>query len=135
MLESLFYKVASLQASNTIKKRLLHRCFPVKFEKLLRAPFLQNIYERLPLWTDYSIIYWFIQFTTVHIFHFYNNFFFITQLITQWWSGFVRRSISLNEIFSFWKLKICFNEIFYESWKKQFNWNLILRYTLKLTLN
>ena len=35
ILESLFNKVAGLQASNFIKKRLQHRCFPVKF---LRTP-------------------------------------------------------------------------------------------------
>ena len=30
------------QACNFIKKRLQHRCFPMKFTKSLRAPFLQN---------------------------------------------------------------------------------------------
>ena len=35
------------------------------------------------------------------------------------------KSISLNEIFSFWKLKISFIEMFHESVKKQFNWNLM----------
>ena len=33
VLESLFYKVANLQACNSIKKTLLHRCFLVKFAK------------------------------------------------------------------------------------------------------
>ena len=37
-MESLFKKVAGLRACNFIKKRLQHRSFPVKFEKLLRAP-------------------------------------------------------------------------------------------------
>ena len=32
------------QTCNFIKKRLQHRCFPVKFEKLLRTPILKNIY-------------------------------------------------------------------------------------------
>ena len=31
-----------LKACNFIKKRLQHRCFPVKFKKILRTPFLQN---------------------------------------------------------------------------------------------
>ena len=31
VLESLFYKVATLQACNVTKQRLLHKCFPVKF--------------------------------------------------------------------------------------------------------
>ena len=38
MLESLFDKIAGLQSSNFIKNRL-HKCFPVKPEKFLRAPF------------------------------------------------------------------------------------------------
>ena len=33
VLEPLFHKVASLQACNVTKNRLLHKCFPVKFEK------------------------------------------------------------------------------------------------------
>ena len=44
-----FYKVAGLQACNFITKRLLHSCFPVKFEKFLRAPILNNICKRLLL--------------------------------------------------------------------------------------
>ena len=39
MLESLFNKVTGFQASNFIKKRLQHRCFPVKLVKFLRTPF------------------------------------------------------------------------------------------------
>ena len=35
------------------------------------------------------------------------------------------RSISLNEIFSFWKLKISLTDMFPESVKKQFDWNLM----------
>ena len=33
-------------ACNFIKKRLQHRCFPVKFVKFIRTPILKNIYER-----------------------------------------------------------------------------------------
>ena len=32
----------SCQACNFIEKRLQHRCFPMKFKKSLRTPFLQN---------------------------------------------------------------------------------------------
>ena len=42
VLESLFNKAAGLKACNFIKKRLEHRCFPVKFAKFLRTTFLQN---------------------------------------------------------------------------------------------
>ena len=38
-------------------------------------------------------------------------------------------------IFNFWKLKMLFKEMFYKSLQKQFRWNLMLRYTVKLTLN
>ena len=47
VLESLFNKVAGL--CSFIKKRLQHRCFPVKFTKPLRLPILKNICERLLL--------------------------------------------------------------------------------------
>ena len=40
VLESLFNKVLDLQTCKFIKKRLQHRCFPVKFAKFLRAPIL-----------------------------------------------------------------------------------------------
>ena len=40
VLESLFNKVAGLQACNFIKKKLQRGCFPVKFTKLLRTPSL-----------------------------------------------------------------------------------------------
>ena len=53
------------------KKRFLRSCFPVKFEKFFRAPTLKSIYKRLLLFTDYFSIYWFIQFTTEYVFHFY----------------------------------------------------------------
>ena len=54
VLESLFYKVTSLQACNVTKKRLLHRCFPVKFEKFWRTPISKNI------WTTASV-YWLLH--------------------------------------------------------------------------
>ena len=47
MLESLLNKVAGLYFFNFIEKRLQHSRFFVKFAKLLRAPVLKNIYERL----------------------------------------------------------------------------------------
>ena len=37
LLESLFNKVAGLQACNFIKKRLQHKCFPMNILKFLRA--------------------------------------------------------------------------------------------------
>ena len=38
-----------LRPSAFLKKRLLHRCFPVNFAKFLRTPFLQITYGRLLL--------------------------------------------------------------------------------------
>ena len=49
VIESLFNKVADLQACNFTKKRLQHRCFPVKFVKFFRTTILKNICERLLL--------------------------------------------------------------------------------------
>ena len=39
MLEPLFTKAAGSQDCSFIKRSLQHRCFPVKFAKLFRAPF------------------------------------------------------------------------------------------------
>ena len=55
---SLFFtKLQVFRPATLLKKRLLHRCFPVKFEKFLRTPVLKNICERLLLCIDYFIIY------------------------------------------------------------------------------
>ena len=49
--QSLFFnKVADSGLQLYFKKRLWHRCFPVKFSKFLRTPFLQNTSERLFLY-------------------------------------------------------------------------------------
>ena len=59
------------------------------------------------------------------------------------WSGFFRQSFSLNEIFSFWKPKISFAEMFHECIEKQFKgtlpgrrqwkwWKMLLISTWKL---
>ena len=34
--------IVNFEACNFIKRRLQHRCFPMKFEKFSRTPFLQN---------------------------------------------------------------------------------------------
>ena len=47
VLGSLFNKVPCLQACNSFKNRLQHRCFLVKFTKFLRTHILKNICERL----------------------------------------------------------------------------------------
>ena len=47
-----FNKVAGLKACNFIKKRLQHGCFLVKFAKLLRAPILKNMCQRLVLLSE-----------------------------------------------------------------------------------
>ena len=77
VLEFLFYKVASLQPSNVVKKRLLHRCFPMKYDKFLKTPILKNFCERLFLCISYIDLYNSLQYT---FFIFTNNFFFIMQL-------------------------------------------------------
>ena len=39
---SLFEKAADPKNCNSVKKRLQHRCFPVKFSNFLRTPFWQK---------------------------------------------------------------------------------------------
>ena len=53
MSESLFNKVTDLQACNFVKKRLRHKCFPVKFAKFSRTAILKNVCERLLLKSEY----------------------------------------------------------------------------------
>ena len=54
--QSLFFnKVAPLRLVTLLKKRLWHRCFPVKFAKVLRTPILKNICERLLLFIQILI--------------------------------------------------------------------------------
>ena len=48
LLESLFNKVVSLNVCNSIKKKLQHSCFSVKFANFLRTPFLQ--FQELLQW-------------------------------------------------------------------------------------
>ena len=46
--QSLFLKkVGGLRPGTLLKRRLLHRCFPVNFAKILRTPFIQNTSGRL----------------------------------------------------------------------------------------
>ena len=61
-----FHKVASFQACNVTKVRLLHRCFPVKFEKFWRTPILKNIWATASVyWITPSYIYFYnpLQYT------------------------------------------------------------------------
>ena len=50
VLESLFTKVTGLNACNFIKKRLRHRCFPVKFPRILRTSFFKETSGGCFLW-------------------------------------------------------------------------------------
>ena len=43
VLDSLLNKVTDFQACNFIKMGLQHRCFPVKFAKVLRTSIVNNI--------------------------------------------------------------------------------------------
>ena len=47
VLESLFNKIADLQACIFIKRRLLDRCLPENFAKFSRTSILNNIWKRL----------------------------------------------------------------------------------------
>ena len=57
MLDFLFNKGAGLQARNFMKKRLQHKCFPMKFATFLRTPILKNMLPGHPglLLGDYAL--------------------------------------------------------------------------------
>ena len=46
MLESVFNKIAGIQAYNFIKGRFQHMCFPVEILKFLRTHILKNIWKK-----------------------------------------------------------------------------------------
>ena len=46
-----------LRPATFLKKRFLHRCFPVNFVKFLRTLFLQNTFRRLHLFTQCSGVF------------------------------------------------------------------------------
>ena len=46
MLESVFNKIAGVQAYNFMKRRLQHKCFPVKKTEFLRTTILKNIWKK-----------------------------------------------------------------------------------------
>ena len=50
-------QVADLQSASFLQKRFQHKCFPVKFAKLLRTPILQNICNRLLLEAFYKKLF------------------------------------------------------------------------------
>ena len=100
-----FNKYPGLKACNFIKKRLQHRCFPVKFAKLLRTPFftehirwlLLEIYNELSLyciWERWMVLflgtYWLSSacFILLHVFCFFLflSFFsyFFVDFTTSW---------------------------------------------------
>ena len=65
MLESLFNKVAGIEACNVIKKRLQHRYFSMNIAKFLGTPILKNICERMLLKiTGYTGTKWIILLIT-----------------------------------------------------------------------
>ena len=76
VLKYLFDKVAGLNVCNFIKKRLQHKCFPVKFAKCLRITILENICERLFLYLFLDELYDFYQIFLLLLK--------LTQAITLW---------------------------------------------------
>ena len=91
-----------------------------------------------------SSMHWLLHHISIFITHYSTHIAFLqtaSSLLRNWnrtndvWGGFFWKSISLNNMFSFSKPKISFTEMFHESIEKQFNWNLMLRYSVKSTLN
>ena len=120
MLESRFYKVASLQAYNITKNRLIHRCFPLKFEKFWRTPILKNI------WTTTTSVYWLLHHILIFTILYSTRFTFLqitSSLLRNQnnrtnavWGGFLWRSISLAK---FLALKTIMKNFETVSWKRK----------------
>ena len=73
---SLFLIVADLKACSFIKKRLQHRCFPVKFHKFLKTHILKN--ERTTSSVSFSS--WI---SLPHVFFSVQT---QTEMVREWWS-------------------------------------------------
>ena len=81
MLKSLLNKVAGLMACNFVKKSLQHRCFPVKFVKFLRTPFLYGTFGGCFWWVYLSND----QILILHCF--ISNYLFVLSVIFECWTG------------------------------------------------
>ena len=69
--KSLFYKVVGLRVCNFIKKKLQHRCFPVKFAKFLWTAILKNVCERLLLHIlFFAAQFWYVNWSQIKTFFF-----------------------------------------------------------------
>ena len=87
----------------TLLKRGLHKCFLVKFAKFLKTIIFKNISERLLLCIDYFGIYWFLQFTKIHVFHFYKLLFLFYAIKTI--ELMTRKVVSFEKIFHWTKFQ------------------------------
>ena len=123
---SLFFtKLEAFRPATLLKKRQKEaptQVFPGEIWGTLKNNcFAEN------LWTTDSV-YWLLYHILILTMHYGICFSFLqitSSLSRNWnnkakdaWSSFSWRSISLNEIFSFWKLKISFTKMFHESLKK-----------------
>ena len=90
--QSFFNKAAGLQACNFIKRKLQRSCFPVKFAKVLRAPFftkhlwwlllLKSVYNFANLWSYFNQFVKSIHCTVPNVS--WRKKFFLTSLIINW---------------------------------------------------
>ena len=107
VLESLIKKYAGLKVCSFMKKRLQHKCFPVKFVEILGTPsfiehilwLLQEISHELSLyciWKQWMVLfcdrYWLpsIYFILLSMFpFFFSSFFFVDTANFWFWGKFV----------------------------------------------
>ena len=84
VLESLFNKVAGIQVCNFIKKRLRHRCFPLKLANIFKKHFFtEHLRWLLLMMLLYDQYYW-----PVHLQHCWNNHYTLEFRIgrtPRWW--------------------------------------------------
>ena len=102
------------------KNRLIHRCFPLKFEKFWRTPILKNI------WTTTASVYWLLHHILIFTILYSTGFTFLqitSSLLRNQnnrtnavWGGFLWRSISLTK---FLALKTIMKNFETVSWKRK----------------
>ena len=100
-----FNKVAGLRAATLLKKRLWHRCFPVKFEKVLRTPIFTEHLWWLLLWITCQVEKW-LKTSTIFILSYILGFWI-------WWYRYqslqhenklTTHLLIFNQVTSFWKV-------------------------------
>ena len=83
MLESVFNKIAGVQAYNFIERRLQHRCFLLEIPKILGTPILKNIWKKEQLPKAASCLSETKYGYAVHCYTRWNQFYILTMVLPK----------------------------------------------------